>query len=99
MSAGKYRSGWAYGDRGVWRYGEHVGDLSRYLTILGSAYKAPKLYATQAEAEAALDKSGMRGAKHLNMVVAHVTEVPHGGVTGRGYAYPITGAFAAEVAS
>ena len=90
------RSGWAYGDRGVWNVGEHKGDLSRYLTILGSAYTAPKLYGTQAEAEAALDKTGMRAAKHLNMVVVHVTEVAHGGVTGRGYAYPITGAFDSE---
>jgi hypothetical protein len=30
------------------------------------------------------------------MVVVHVTEVPHSGVTGRGYAYPITGAFDGE---
>ena len=93
---GKNRSGWAFGDRGVWGVGEHKGDLSRYLTILGSAHQAPRLYATQAEAEAALDKSGMRHAKHLNMTVAHVTEVPHAGVTGRGYAYPITGAFDSE---
>ena len=92
-----YRAGWAYGDRDVWTYGEHKGELSRYLTILGSAYRRPTLYASQAEAETALDKSGMRGAVHMNMTVAHVTEVPHGGVTGAyGYAYPITGAFAAE---
>ena len=92
----KDRAGWAFGDRGVWNVGEHKGDLSRYLTILGSAYTAPKLYAPQDEAEAALDKAGMRHAAHMNMVVAHVTEVPHGGVTGRGYAYPISGAFDAE---
>ena len=91
------RSGWAFGDRGVWNVAPHKGDLSRYLTILGSAYTAPKLYATQEEAEKALDaRPGLRAAKHMNIVVAHVTEVPHGGVTGRGYAYPITGAFDAE---
>jgi len=73
-----------------------TGELSRYLTILGSAHKAPVLYASQAEAEAALDKSGWRGAKHITMAVAHVTEVPHPGVSGRGFAYPITGAFDSE---
>ena len=91
------RSGWAFGDRGVWSVGEHKGEQSRYLTILGSAHTAPKLYATQAEAEAALDaRPNLKAAKHMNIVVAHVTEVPHAGVTGRGYAYPITGAFDAE---
>ena len=92
----KNRSGWTWGDRGVWTVGEAKGSLSRYLTVLGSAYKAPALYATQAEAEAALDAAGMRHAKHMNITVCHVTEVPHGGVTGRGYAYPITGAFDSE---
>ena len=92
----KNRSGWAFGDRGVWSVGEHKGDLSRYLTILGSAHAAPKLYATQAEAEAALARHPLANAAHMNMTVAHVTEVAHGGVTGRGYAYPITGAFDSE---
>ncbi len=90
------RSGWAYGDRGVWTVGEHAGELSRYLTILGSAHRKPVLYDTQAEAEAALDKTNLRSAKHMNIVVAHVTEVPHPGVSGRGFAYPITGAFDSE---
>ena len=79
------RSGWAYGDRGEWN-----GEMSRYLTILGSAYRTPKLYATQGEAESALDKSGKRRWRGLNMTVAHVTETIHGGVSG-GYAYRITG--------
>jgi hypothetical protein len=91
-----YRAGWMYGERGVWTYGERKGELSRYLTILGSAYRAPTFYATRAEAEAALDVSGLRDNPHMNMCVAHVTEVPHGGVTGRGYAYPISGAFDSE---
>ena len=90
------RKGWAFGDRGVWSVGEHKGDLSRYLTILGSAHQAPKLYATEEEARAALARHPLANSKHLNMVVAHVTEVPHPGVTGRGYAYPITGAFDSE---
>jgi len=81
------RSGWAFGDRG-----EHNGAPSRYLTILGSAHEAPALYGTREEAEAALDgKPKLKAAAWLNMTVAHVTEVRHGGVTGRGYAYPITG--------
>lgn len=90
------RSGWAFGDRGVWSVGEHKGEQSRYLTILGSAHTAPRLYATEGEARAALDRHPLRDSKHMNMVVAHVTEVSHPGVTGRGYAYPITGAFDAE---
>ena len=92
----KNRSGWAFGDRGVWNVGEHKGDLSRYLTILGSAYDAPELYGTQAEAESALSRHPLANSPHMNMVVAHVTEVPHSGVTGPGYAYPITGAFDSE---
>jgi hypothetical protein len=91
------RSGWAYGDRGVWSVAPHEGELSRYLTILGSAYRRPELYGTREQAEAALDKRGLRNAPHMNMTVAHVTEVPHGGVSGRGFAYPITGAFDSEV--
>lgn len=95
----EYRSGWAYGDRGVWRTAPHAGELSRYLTILGSAHRKPELFGSREEAEAALDKRpGLRSAQHMNMVVAHVTEVPHPGVSGRGFAYPITGAFDSETA-
>ena len=89
------RSGWAFGDRGVWNVGEHKGEQSRYLTILGSAHRRPKLYATQDEAAAAMGRHPLAKSPHLNMVVAHVTEVSHGGVSG-GYAYPITGAFDSE---
>ena len=89
------RSGWAFGDRGVWNVGEHKGEQSRYLTILGSALRRPKFYATREEAERALDAAGMRHATYMDMVVAHVTEVPHSGVSS-GYAYPITGAFDSE---
>lgn len=92
----KNRSGWAFGDRGVWNVGEHKGEQSRYLTILGSAHTAPKLYATEEEATAALARHPLAKSPHMNMTVAHVTEVPHAGVTGRGYAYPITGAFDSE---
>lgn len=81
---GTQRSGWAYGDRG-----ESGGKPSEWLTILGSALRTPVLHATQSEAERALDEAGMRRAKHMNIVVAHVTEVRHGGVSG-GYAYRIT---------
>ena len=78
-------------------YAPHEGELSRYLTILGSAYRKPELYGTREEAEAALNgRPGLRSAPHKNMTVAHVTEVPHGGVSGRGFAYPITGAFDSE---
>ena len=80
------RSGWAYGDRGM-----TDGQPSRWLTILGSAYEAPKLYADRAQAERALDERSIRHAKHMNIEVQHVTEVRHPGVTGRGYAYRITG--------
>lgn len=89
------RSGWAFGDRGVWSVGEHKGELSRYLTILGSALRRPVLYGTRAEAVAVLAGHPLRDSRHMNMVVAHVTEVPHGGVSG-GFAYPITGAFDSE---
>lgn len=85
------RSGWAYGDRNVWN-----GEQSRYLTILGSAHTAPKFYPTQEAAQAALDVHPCRDNPHMHMTVAHVTEIRHSGVTGRGYAYPITGAFDAE---
>jgi len=81
---GKYRSGWAYGDRSEWQ-----GEASRYLTILGSAYRRPVLHSTREQAEAALNEAGIRHARHMNMVVAHVTEVPHRGVSS-GYAYRIT---------
>ena len=84
------RSGWAYGDRGVWD-----GEQSRYLTILGSFWRQPKLYATQEEAETAMGRHPLRNAPELNWAVAHVTEVTHGGCSG-GYAYPITGAFDSE---
>jgi hypothetical protein len=47
------------------------------------------LYASQDEAERALDERGIRHIAHLNMVVARVAEVAHGGVSG-GYAYRIT---------
>jgi hypothetical protein len=87
----KNRSGWAFGDHGT-----HDGGPSAYLTILGSAYTAPELYGTREEAEEALGRHPLRNSPHMNMTVAHVTETPHGGVTGRGYAYPITGAFDAE---
>ena len=77
------RSGWAFGDRGIWN-----GEASRYLTILGSRYERPKLYAAREEAEAALGRHPCNLA-HMNMTVAHVTEKFHGGVSG-GYAYWIT---------
>ena len=89
------RKGWAFGDRGVWNVGEHKGEQSRYLTILGSAYRRPKLYATREEAAAAMGRHPLAKSPHLNMTVAHVTEVSHGGVSG-GYAYAITGAFDSE---
>jgi hypothetical protein len=80
------RTGWAFGDRGEWN-----GEFSRYLTILGSAYQRPALYATEDEARAALARHPMRNNPHMNMQVAHVTEFRHPGVTGpRGYAYRIT---------
>lgn len=80
-----HRSGWAYGDRLV----SEPGEPSEWLTILGSAYRRPVLYATQDEAERALDGAGIRYAVHMNIVVVHVTEVAHGGVSG-GYAYRIS---------
>ena len=79
------RSGWAYGDRGR----SPLGEPSDWLTVLGSAYRRPELYATQAGAERALDDAGIRHALHMNIEVAHVTEVAHGGVSG-GYAYRIS---------
>jgi len=86
------RSGWAFGDRGVWD-----GEQSRYLTILGSRWSRPRLYGTQGEAETALAGHPLAKSPHLNMQVAHVTEVAHGGVSG-GFAYAIRGAFASEMA-
>lgn len=84
------RSGWAFGDRGEWN-----GEPSRYLTILGSKWERPKFYATEDEAEAARGEHPLANSPHIKLVVAHVTEVPHGGVSS-GYAYPITGAFDSE---
>ena len=78
------RSGWAYGDRM-----ESDGKPSEWLTIIGSAIEIPKLYDTQEQAERALDSTRLRSAKHMNIVVAHVTEVWHPGVSS-GYAYRIT---------
>ena len=75
--------------RSGWAYGEHIGSQA-WLTILGSAHTAPVFYPTREEAERALDESGLRDRPHLNMTVAHVTEAPHGGVSGRGYAYRVT---------
>jgi hypothetical protein len=89
------RSGWAYGERGVWNVGEHKGEQSRYLTIIGSAHKRPVLHDTRELAEAALGASPASKWTYIHLEVAHVTEVQHGGVSG-GYAYPITGAFDAE---
>ena len=86
MGARSNRSGWAYGDRGMCGPG---GTPSRWLTILGSAYERPVLYATQQEAEQALSEHPQRDNPRLDMVVAHVTEVPHSGVRG-GYVYKIT---------
>ena len=77
-------------NRSGWTYGERIPQTSEFLTVLGSAYRAPVLYGTQAEAQAALDAFGP--APHMRLEVAHVTERAHGGVSGRGYAYRITGA-------
>ena len=75
-------------NRSGWTYGERIPETSEWLTVLGSAYRAPVLYGTQAEAQAALDAFGP--APHMRLVVAHVTERPDGRVSGRGYAYRIT---------
>jgi hypothetical protein len=75
--------------RSGWAYGEFIGSED-WLTILGSAHKAPVLYPERDLAERALDESGLRNAARMHLVVAHVTEVPHGGVSGRGYAYRVT---------
>ena len=83
------RTGWTYGDRGVWSVGEHAGTKSNYLTVLGSRWKRPVLHATEQAARAAFDQEPYRNNPHMNLEVAHVTETPHGGVSG-GYAYRIT---------
>ena len=75
--------------RSGWAYGEFIGSRE-WLTILGSAYEAPVFHPTRDAAERALDESGLRDRPHLNMTVAHVTEAPHGGVSGRGYASRVT---------
>ncbi len=46
--------------------------------------------------DAARRANPLANAAHMTRTVAHVTDVSHGGVTGRGYAYPITGAFDSE---
>jgi hypothetical protein len=74
--------------RSGWAYGELVGS-DDWLTIMGSAHRRPVLHATVAEAETALAGEAYRDSPHLDLVVRHVTEVPHGGVSG-GWAYRVT---------
>jgi hypothetical protein len=70
------RSGWATGIASL-------REPREWLTIAGSAYRAPVLHASTGEAVA----TALAGDDW----VAHVTEVRHGGVTGpRGMAYRIT---------
>lgn len=82
-------------ERSGWAYGQFIGSRD-WLTIPGSAYRAPVLHASQEQAQAALDAAGYTGAMRDHTVTAYVTEVWHGGVSGRGYAYKITEAGAGE---
>jgi hypothetical protein len=78
------RTGWAYG---------FTVTGSEWLTIVGSAHTTPQLRASREEAAAALDGTALRGwplGKNEALSVAHVTEVWHGGVGGRGMAYRVT---------
>jgi hypothetical protein len=77
------RSGWAFGER--------IPEDSPYLTILGSAWTAPTLHGTEEESRAALAASPASRSPHLRLVVAHVTEGWHGGVSGSGHVYKISG--------
>lgn len=78
------RSGWAYG------FTRNAGD---WLTIVGSAHTTPVLRNSREDAEAALAETRLHGWKPYPgemLATAHVTEVWHPGVGGRGVAYRIT---------
>jgi hypothetical protein len=88
------RNGWAYGFQT--RSGE-------WLTVVGSAYEAPKLRPSREDAEAALSLTKLHTWKRTEgeqLVTAHVTETWHSGMTGpRPYAYRITAGTAQPAAA
>jgi hypothetical protein len=80
------RSGWAYG------FQKRDGE---WLTIVGSAYQAPRLLPSRDDAEAALGQTKLDTwnlSEGLQLVTAHVTGTWHASLTGlrRPYAYRIT---------
>lgn len=84
------------GARQGWTFGAFMGG-TEYLTVPGSAYRRPELYAAWGEADEALSASGLRGNPYMDATVAYVTEVAHGGVS-LGYAYRVAEAPGARVA-
>jgi hypothetical protein len=76
------RAGWAYGE---------AGSSGQWLTIVGSAHQRPVLHPAREAAEAALDADPrLKSNLLVDIEIAYVTEVRHGGVTGNGLAYRIT---------
>lgn len=69
-------------------YSAGTTDSGEWLTILGSYHAAPVLYATMAEARAAIP-ANLHPSLAERMVVKLVREVYHPGVTGSGHAYRI----------